>query len=84
MRTSDPWPCNRSFDQDHLHAISLPLGGIGTGTIGLGGRGQLCDWECFNAPSKGFIPCLEHRWAPFPLLWWRDADGQVGMRCLEG
>ena len=33
--------------------ISFPLGGIGTGCIGLGGNGELIDWEIFNRPSKG-------------------------------
>lgn len=33
--------------------ISFPLGGIGSGCIGLGGAGHLIDWEIFNRPSKG-------------------------------
>lgn len=33
--------------------ISFPLGGIGTGCIGLGGNGELIDWEIFNRPNKG-------------------------------
>lgn len=32
--------------------ISFPLGGIGTGCIGLGGNGELKDWEIFNRPNK--------------------------------
>lgn len=28
------------------------LGGIGTGSISVGNRGQLCDWEIFNKPNK--------------------------------
>lgn len=32
--------------------ISFPLGGIGTGCIGLGGNGELLDWEIFNRPDK--------------------------------
>lgn len=35
-----------------LQAISFPLGGIGTGSIGLAGNGQLIDWEIRNRPSK--------------------------------
>lgn len=33
--------------------ISFPLGGIGSGCIGLSGTGHLVDWEIFNRPSKG-------------------------------
>lgn len=32
--------------------ISFPLGGIGTGCIGLAGNGRLVDWEIFNRPNK--------------------------------
>ncbi len=39
-----------------LAMISFPLGGIGTGTIGLGGRGELRDWEIFNTPNLGYRP----------------------------
>ena len=35
--------------------INFPLGGIGTGCIGLTGNGRLQDWEIFNRPNKGSI-----------------------------
>ena len=50
------WPVLRSYDAAHLDRISLPLGGIGTGTVGLGGRGDLRDFEVGNRPGKGFHP----------------------------
>lgn len=34
-------PVLASYDQDHLRRIGLPLGGIGTGVVSLGGRGNL-------------------------------------------
>lgn len=45
------WPILTEYDQEHLTRIALPLGGIGTGTVSLGGRGDLRDWEiAFETP----------------------------------
>lgn len=41
------------YEGEYLNEISFPLGGIGTGSIGLAGNGQLVDWEIFNRPNKG-------------------------------
>lgn len=41
------------YAADARRAVSFPLGGIGTGCIGLSGTGQLIDWEIFNRPNKG-------------------------------
>ncbi len=38
-----------------LDEIAFPLGGIGTGSISLGGWGQLRDWEIQNRPAKGNV-----------------------------
>lgn len=51
---SHEWPVLKHYDADHLDRIALPLGGIGTGTVSLGGRGQLLDWELYDRPAKGF------------------------------
>ena len=54
----------RVFSGRHLARISCPLGGIGTGGIGLGGRGNLQDWQIFNRPDIGnALECA------FPSLW---------------
>jgi len=47
-----------------LARISRPLGGIGTGGIGLSGRGNLQDWQIFNRPDIGNSP--EYA---FPSMW---------------
>ena len=52
--STDSWPTLKVYDQNHLRKIGLPLGGIGTGTVSLGGRGNLHDWEIVNRPAKGF------------------------------
>ena len=33
------WPMLKHYDRDHLASIAMPIGGIGTGTVSLGGRG---------------------------------------------
>jgi uncharacterized protein (DUF608 family) len=42
----------RSFSSDATKAAFL-LGGIGTGNVSIGSRGDLRDWEIFNRPEKG-------------------------------
>lgn len=48
------WPVLKKYDKEHLYQIALPLGGIGTGTVSLGGRGELRDWEIMNVPAKKY------------------------------
>src|SRR5215207_1855842 len=74
-----PWPILTSYDHEHLARIALPLGGIGTGTVSLGGRGDLHDWEIVNRPAKGFTPsnC-------FFALYTQPASGPAVTRALEG
>ena len=40
------------YKNDKTKRISFPLGGIGTGCIGLLGNGELADFEIFNRPAK--------------------------------
>lgn len=48
------------YSGNALNEISFPLGGIGTGSIGLGGNGRFLDWEIFNRPNKGSINGYSH------------------------
>lgn len=43
------------YTKENLNELIFPLGGIGTGSIGLAGNGALVDWEIFNRPNKGSI-----------------------------
>ncbi|HEY5562551.1 MAG TPA: GH116 family glycosyl-hydrolase [Clostridiaceae bacterium] len=42
----------RTFKNDAKEAAFL-LGGIGTGNVSIGARGEFRDWEIFNTPGKG-------------------------------
>ncbi len=45
----------RRYKGKDLDQIAFPLGGIGTGTVSLSGKGGLVDWEIFNRPNKGAV-----------------------------
>jgi len=68
----------RRFTGDALKEIAFPLGGIGTGTVSLGGRGQLRDWELFNRPQKGNV--LPYT---FPAIYVKPESGEPITRVLE-
>ncbi|HCS49139.1 MAG TPA: hypothetical protein DIW61_13140 [Candidatus Aminicenantes bacterium] len=78
------WPVLKTYDRDHIERIALPLGGIGTGTVSLGGRGNLLDWEIMNRPAKGYIPYTGQQLGPFFALNLKGADGKSWTRALEG
>src|ERR1700756_2406049 len=63
-----PYP--RLFTGPRLKMIAFPLGGIAAGSISLGGRGQLRDWEIFNRPDKGNSPSYA-----FPSIWVKSGSG---------
>ncbi|MBR4880727.1 MAG: hypothetical protein IKU19_02270, partial [Clostridia bacterium] len=63
----------------NLNEISFPLGGIGTGSLGLGGNGRLVDWEIFNGPAKNSINGFSH----FAIK--AEKDGRViDARVMQG
>ncbi len=68
----------RTFTGPQLAQIAFPLGGIGTGTVSLGGRGNLQDWEIFNRPNKGCrLPFT------FVALWAREQGAQPHCKVVE-
>ena len=68
----------RRFRGRQLRMISFPLGGVAAGSIGLGGRGQLVNWEIFNRPNKGYRPAYG-----FPAIWAQAEGGKSVTRVLE-
>jgi len=43
---------SRTFTDRH-RVVAFPLGGIGTGNVSLGARGDLRDWELADRPARG-------------------------------
>ena len=71
------WPVLKHYDGDHLYRIALPLGGIGTGTVSLGGRGELRDWEIMNVPAKGYSTVTTGNDAPFFAIYAAPEGGEA-------
>lgn len=46
----------KNYAGKKLTEIAYPIGGIGTGSISIGGWGNLKDFEIMNRPAKGFTP----------------------------
>lgn len=68
----------RVFRGQQLKMIAFPLGGVGAGSLCLGGRGQLRDWEIFNRPNKGYAPTYA-----FPSIWVQSGDKKPVAHVLE-
>ena len=50
----------RIYKGEKRREISFPIGGLGSGSIGLDGTGRLRDWEIFNRPAKGSFNGFSH------------------------
>ncbi|HOK45600.1 MAG TPA: GH116 family glycosyl-hydrolase [Bryobacteraceae bacterium] len=62
----------------NLAMVAFPLGGVAAGSVSLGGRGQLRDWEIFNRPDKG--RSLNYA---FPSIWVQAGNSKPVARVLE-
>ena len=78
------WPVLKHYDKEHLFQIALPLGGIGTGTVSLGGRGELRDWEIMNVPGKKYSTVTTGNNAPFFSIYVKSQDNIPVTTLLEG
>jgi uncharacterized protein (DUF608 family) len=68
----------RTFTGRQLAMLAFPLGGVASGSVSLGGRGQLRDWEIFNHPDKGHN--LEYA---LPSVWAQVGDAKPVAHVLE-
>ena len=68
-----------TYQGERAKEISFPLGGIGSGSLGLSGSGRLIDWELYNRPNKQSDNYFSH----FAIK--TEADGELlDARVLHG
>jgi uncharacterized protein (DUF608 family) len=75
------WPVIARYEARQLREIALPIGGIGTGSFALAGRGQLIDWQLMGRPHRGWRPMYSHL-----VLWSRETGSPpkpARLRVLE-
>ena len=48
------------YQNEYQKEISFPLGGIGSGCVGLSGDGRLIDWELHSRPNKQSVNGFTH------------------------
>jgi uncharacterized protein (DUF608 family) len=68
------WPVLKHYDENHISKIAMPIGGIGTGTVSINGRGSLVDWEIMNIPGKSFSTVTPGNDAPFFAIYINNGD----------
>ena len=68
----------KEFTGKDLKTIAFPIGGLGTGNINLGGRGDIRELEIFNRPNKGKHPDLT-----FFSIWAREQGKEPVAKILE-
>lgn len=67
------------YQKEKSRLISFPLGGIGSGSVGLAGNGAFVDWEIFNRPFKGSRNGFTHL-----AVRAEDDSGVRDVRVLQG
>lgn len=77
-RTATAQPSGKVYSGQHLQSLRVPIGGLGTGDVLMGGRGNIEHIEVFNRPDRqrrlektGFA------------IWCRQGDGPSVAKLLE-
>ena len=83
------WPLLKTYEGKYLDEVAMPLGGIGTGTVSIGGKGDLRDWEIMNRGALGYLPAFRLvkptiANGPFFALYYKEQDKDAQVKVLEG
>jgi non-lysosomal glucosylceramidase len=68
-----------AYTGESLRNIFYPLGGIGTGNILLGGRGNILEFEIFGGTQRDELP----PYMTFFSIWFREKGKEPGAMILE-
>ena len=74
--------CIKTIRQKPSFEHLLPLGGIGTGSFSLGGRGELRDWQIMNKPGIKFNTATKGNNAPFFAVYVKPAAKSAMTKAL--
>jgi len=78
------WPVIKHYEGRQIEQIAMPVGGIGTGNISIGGNGQWRDVEIMNKPAVGFFGAQAPKQAPFFMVFTQTPSGEKKIKTLMG
>ena len=78
------WPVLKHYEKEQTYRIAMPIGGIGTGDISIGGNGQWRDVEMMNKPGVGFYGSVTPQQAPCFMIFVQDGNGKKYSKALMG
>lgn len=78
------WPVLKHYEGKFIEKIAMPVGGIGTGDISIGGNGQWKDVEIMNKPGMGFYGSVSPKQAPCFMVFTQTETGEKKSRALIG
>lgn len=79
-----PWPVLKHYEGQYIERVAMPVGGIGTGNISIGGNGQWKDVEIMNKPGMGFYGSTTAQQAPCFMIFTEDVSGKKISKALIG
>ncbi|HSZ33819.1 MAG TPA: GH116 family glycosyl-hydrolase [Puia sp.] len=80
----NPWPVVKHYEGKYVEKIAMPVGGIGTGNISIGGNGQWKDVEIMNKPGMGFYGSVTPKQAPCFMVFTETSSGEKHSKLLAG
>jgi non-lysosomal glucosylceramidase len=81
---SNVWPVLKHYEGKYIEKIAMPVGGIGTGNISIGGNGQWKDVEIMNKPGMGFYGSSSPKNAPCFMVFAENESGEKHSKVLMG